>query len=305
MAFHAEYKIRPKGFLCIVPLLMIFLGSVPSWAGQPSTEGDHVAAERGQGVDAEADAFAPRIYDNSFLIEEGYNQEDGVIHHIQNFMYLQGRGWMYKLTDEWPVPTRKHQLSVTVPVIEHTSPDLGAGIGDVALNYRYQAILPKDESMAFAPRLTVIFPSGDYKKSYGYGAVGVQVGLPFSINIGKHFASNVSTSAIFTPGAKYANNVQQNAWDYYAGGNIIAILRPNFDMLVEVAYSNLDSIGDSLEHYREQTLLINPGLRGAINFKCGLQMVMGFAVPIGIGPSLGNYGPFFYLSFEHPLWKPK
>jgi hypothetical protein len=51
------------------------------------------------------------------------------------------------------------------------------------------------------------------------------------------------------------------------------------------------------------TLFLNPGIRWAYNFKNGLQIVPGIAVPIGIGPSAGEKGVFLYLSFEHPFRK--
>ena len=55
------------------------------------------------------------IQDNSFLIEEAYNQEDGVIQHISTFERLtNSRDWVYSQTDEWPVRTYKHQVSVTL-----------------------------------------------------------------------------------------------------------------------------------------------------------------------------------------------
>ena len=51
------------------------------------------------------------------------------------------------------------------------------------------------------------------------------------------------------------------------------------------------------------TFLLNPGIRWAYNFKNGLQIVPGIAMPIGIGPSAGEKGVFLYLSFEHPFRK--
>ena len=39
---------------------------------------------------------AKKIQDNSFLIEEAYNQEDGVVQHIQVFQYLKkSKDWQY------------------------------------------------------------------------------------------------------------------------------------------------------------------------------------------------------------------
>ncbi|HPS72404.1 MAG TPA: hypothetical protein PLM70_09135 [Bacteroidales bacterium] len=54
-----------------------------------------------------------RIEDNSFLLEEAYNQEAGVIQHISTFQYDLMRSWNYSFTQEWPVPNQKHQLSFT------------------------------------------------------------------------------------------------------------------------------------------------------------------------------------------------
>jgi hypothetical protein len=51
----------------------------------------------------------------------------------------------------------------------------------------------------------------------------------------------------------------------------------------------------------ENSLLLSPGVRWAYNFKNGLQIVPGVAMPLGIGPSAGEKGFLLYLSFEHPF----
>lgn len=85
-------------------------------------------------------AFSPPIQDNSFLIEEAYNQEDGVIQHISTFERLSNsRDWVYTQTDEWPVRSYRHQVSVTLAATHAGSfAGSGAGWGDAAFNYRYQ-----------------------------------------------------------------------------------------------------------------------------------------------------------------------
>lgn len=45
-----------------------------------------------------------KIQDNSFLIEEAYNQERGVVQHIQTFQIMKDDSWIYTFTQEWPVP---------------------------------------------------------------------------------------------------------------------------------------------------------------------------------------------------------
>jgi hypothetical protein len=56
---------------------------------------------------------------------------------------------------------------------------------------------------------------------------------------------------------------------------------------------------------RSHSLYLSPGVRWAHNFRSGLQIVPGLAVPIGIGPSRGEEALFLYLSFEHSFRSPE
>src|SRR5215470_585858 len=60
------------------------------------------------------------IQDNSFLVEEAYNQEFGVVQHISSFIRLwESKDWAYSFTQEWPVPgDARHQLSYTLVMTE-------------------------------------------------------------------------------------------------------------------------------------------------------------------------------------------
>ena len=109
-------------------------------------------------------AKTPGIQDNSFLVEEAYNQEFGVVQHISSFTRLwNSKDWVYSFTQEWPVPgDARHQLSYTLLMQESGAfPGSGPGIGDVTLNYRYQLVGNGSARLAFAPRLSVILPAGD------------------------------------------------------------------------------------------------------------------------------------------------
>ena len=45
----------------------------------------------------------PPIQDNSFLVEEAYNQERNVVQHISTFSRLwNSKDWSYSFTQEWP-----------------------------------------------------------------------------------------------------------------------------------------------------------------------------------------------------------
>src|SRR3954471_20480148 len=79
-----------------------------------------------------------QIQDNSFLVEEAYNQEHGVVQHIGTFSRSTGGDWNSTFTQEWPLGGIRHQLSYTIPIQQIE--ELGVGLGDVALNYRYQLV---------------------------------------------------------------------------------------------------------------------------------------------------------------------
>ena len=64
-----------------------------------------------------------------------------------------------------------------------------------------------------------------------------------------------------------------------------------------------ETLANSLAETPVRVFLISPGVRWAWNFRSGLQVVPGFAVPVGFGPSRGSRQVLLYLSFEHPFQK--
>src|SRR5882672_12210441 len=116
------------------------------------------------GQQTSAPAVEPGIQDNSFLVEEAYNQNFGVVQHISSFTrFWDSKDWVYTFTQEWPVPgDERHQFSYTL-ALQHAGafPGSGAGIGDVLLNYRYQLVGNGDTKLACSPRATLMFPTGE------------------------------------------------------------------------------------------------------------------------------------------------
>jgi hypothetical protein len=241
-----------------------------------------------------------KIRDNSFLLEEAYNQERGVVQHIQAFQYMKDRSWTYSFVQEWPVPKETHQLSYTIPVSHFHDGETETGIGDVLLNYRYQAILK--DPVALAPRLSLILPTGNHEKGLGNGAVGLQANLPLSVELSGKWVTHWNLGLTFVPEAKGANGGRKDTVGFNYGAGIVYLFSENLNLLVEaVGNSNETVEGEGLAE-REHSFFINPGLRFALNFASGLQIVPGIGLPIGIGPSSGEYGAFLYLSLEHPLF---
>ncbi len=247
----------------------------------------------------------PGIQDNSFLIEEAYNQEKGVVQHISAFTHFwPSRTWGYAFTQEWPFGKYpRHQLSYTIPVVSPGDPS--AGIGDVALNYRYQLVGSGSAKVAFAPRLSVLLPTGDFRRGRGSGSTGVQLNLPLSVVVNKKLVTHWNAGTTMVPSARSPAGDRAATYGYNLGQSFIWQVRPRFHAMLETVWVGSETVVAPGRTSRQHSLLINPGIRWAYNFPSGLQIVPGIAVPIGVGPSRGEKGIFLYLSFEHPLGKRK
>ncbi len=244
------------------------------------------------------------IQDNSFLLEEAYNQEDGVIQHINTFTRLRGGLWAYTFTQEWPVTGQRHQLSYTIPVQRASGANgFSTGLGDVAINYRYQLLGSGEAKVAISPRFSLLLPTGDSKKSLGAGAPGYQFNLPASVAISNRLVTHINAGATFTPRTKNAAGNRANTTGYNLGQSLIWLTSQNFNVMFEAAWNSSETVTGQKLKARGYSFLLNPGVRWAHNFKNGLQIVPGIAVPLGVGPSKGDRAIFFYLSFEHPLKK--
>ena len=251
---------------------------------------------------AAQDASAP-IQDNSFLIEEAYNQERGVVQHLQLFLWdWKSGGWAWSFTQEWPVPNQTHQLSFTAllsRVERHGGAD--SGLGDFALNYRYQLLGSGEARVAVAPRFSVFFPTGSYARSLGAGSVGIQVGVPASVVVSDRFVAHGNAGVLWTPQARDAQGNRAALVVPYAGASVVFLARPSWNVLLEALWVRTESVSGAHSVEAGETLLLSPGFRYAWNLRSGLQIVAGVGVPIGIGSSHGQYSMLFYLSFEHPF----
>jgi hypothetical protein len=248
----------------------------------------------------------PGIQDNSFLVEEAYNQNAGVVQHINSFTrFWESKDWVYTFTQEWPFPGKeRHQLSYTLPVIHaDEAPGSGAGIGDVLLNYRYQLVGSGDTKVAFAPRVSLILSTGDTVLLRGQGGTGVQTNLPLSVVLNNKWVSHWNAGATFVPHAQ--DNLGNRAFSsgFNFGQSFVWLAKPRFNALLETVYLASQQVTGADKTEWSRAMYLNPGIRWAYNFKNGLQFVPGIAMPIGIGPSAGERAVFLYLSFEHPFRK--
>lgn len=239
---------------------------------------------------SDSTASPPVVQDNSFLVEEAYNQEAGIVQHVSTLAAQRGsRDFEFAFAQEWPLFSIRHQLSFDMPIVRSRS---STGLGDIALNYRYQLLGDGDAKLAIAPRVSMLLPTGDWKRGRGNGAVGGEAAIAASVVASRLFAAHTNLGVAFTPRARNDSGAREDVHEYSLGQSIIFTGSSFIQPLVEAIYSD-GSFGEQL--------LISPGVRAAFNFSSGLQIVPGIAVPLGIGSSRGEKGVFVYLSFEHPF----
>jgi hypothetical protein len=257
------------------------------------------AAATGRAQDSTANAVEKppaKISDNSFLVEEAYNQEEGVVQHISNYRRARDGGWLFTFTQEWPAPSQRHQLSYTIPVA--SARDVGSGIGDVALNYRYQAIGKDEERVWFSPRLSLLVPTGSVAEGRGSGGPGLQVMLPVSVDVTDMLVTHWNAGATVTH-SRNPSGIRGATRGVNAAASAILLLTPNLNLMLETAWDRGELLGDDGTRATAEHFVILPGVRAAINLASGMQIVPGIGVPIGLGPSRGQRDLFLYFSVEH------
>jgi hypothetical protein len=204
-----------------------------------------------------------KIQDNSFLVEEAYNQEPRVVQHITVMTRDAQHRWTGTFTQEWPAGGLAHQLSYTLPI---------DGRSDALLNYRYQLIGSGETRVACSPRLSLIAGSRDDRH------FGVQALVPVSVVINEQFVTHWNAGATTEKG--------DTTWN--GGASVIYAARPSVHLMLENVWNSSD-----------RALVVSPGIRWAYDFKSGLQIVPGLAVPIDTKSH--EKAVLLYLSFEHPF----
>jgi hypothetical protein len=253
------------------------------------------------------------VEDNSFLVEEAYNQEPGVVQHVFTATYnndARRRGWDFTFTQEWPVFSQDHQLSYTVPWSHFIDgADRIYGLGDAMLNYRYQALEEDEQKPAFAPTFSLILPTGNRRRGTGNGVVGYEWGLPLSKKLAPRFAMHANFDVTYLPrvrarlnGSTGTLSPKRSLVSYKAGASGIFAVLPRFHLMLEWIGDFEEDIDDRGKTVREFKPVIAPGFRAAVIDEEKLQIVVGAAIPIGLNRKADNHGAFVYLSIEHGFY---
>lgn len=241
---------------------------------------------------------AAGIQDNSFLVEEAYNQEPGVVQHINGLLRTRD-GWFYTFVQEWPIGSQDHQFSYAVPH-SWTRSDAGErvqGVGDIFINYRPQIWRESATLPAYTQRFSLVVPTGSRSKGLGEGSVGFQTNAAFSKIVTDRVTLNANAG--FTT---FFNVDGRQPTSFSVRGSAIYAVNRDFNVLLESVTEWNQTVNDTREIEREFVFTVSPGFRYALNYPQlnDLQVVFGAAAPMAFRPDKPTeYGLFLYLSFEH------
>jgi DtxR family Mn-dependent transcriptional regulator len=237
------------------------------------------------------------IADNSFLVEEAFNQETGVFQNIFG-MVRTDETWSPAFTQEWPVGSQTHQLSYTLSWYSWRG---DSGFGNTLINYRYQATVEGPGRPAFSPRVSLILPTGEIERDFGLDSPGLEFNLPFSKQMGDiywHWNAGLTwLPGVDSPASAMDDRVSLER-PFLAGSGIYRV-RPMFHAMLESVWES-DESPDVNGTSRVSFFTLSPGARGGWNLG-DHQLILGFAVPITWGASRTDKAAFFYCSYELPF----
>jgi hypothetical protein len=251
------------------------------------------------------------IMDNSFFIEEAYNQEEGIVQHIFNGVYGRERferggrkTFDASFTQEWPVFSQTHQFSYTVPYSFIWDNGREAdGVDDVLLNYRYQVYLDTNSLTGFSPRMSLVLPTGARRGEFGNGTLGYQWNLPFSTTFRDRWFWHLNAGLTYLPNVR--TEPHHNLLSYNLGTSVIYCVNDRFNLMCEWVGNWNQAVTENGRLERSLSSVISPGVRYAFNPKDETQIVVGLGLPFGVTRSAPDIGAFLYFSYEHRMFGKK
>lgn len=250
--------------------------------------------------------------DNSFLVEEAYNQDRGEVQHTLNAVYssdFQRRGWSFNFEQEWWLFTEDHQVAFSIPFSHlREEGERQSGVGDVQIEYRYQLTEEGPNIPAVAPQFSLILPTGNRDKGTGNGVVGYEWSIAASKKVASRLALHANLGLTYLPKVRVPLDDNQrlspkrSLVSYDVGASVVFAPSSNIHMLLEWVGEFEEKINDQGKKERDFKAILSPGIRAAVVNKDGLQTVVGVGIPIGVTGAADNYGVFLYFSVEHKLF---
>lgn len=253
-------------------------------------------------------SYSDVLPDDSYLVELASNIEAGHLHTIAACTRYRrpSKDLMCGFTQEFAVKDGKYMFSYTAPVSSLDSHRI-VGLGDVALNFRYQ--MTGDENWAvISPRFSLLIPTGNKDQGLGTGATGMQFNLPVTKRLSESFLGSFNAGVTFLPKVKGEDSagkiVRRNLTSYNLGGSLVWVARKHINPLIEYVANFAGEINEEGRIARHTEHIISPGIGLAWESK-HIKISPGMAVPVSFSQGAIRTGLFFYLAFEHPLKRHK
>jgi hypothetical protein len=237
------------------------------------------------------------LQSNDFLVDTAYLQEENELQHTFTFSRTNHSNWSAVFNEEIPLGSEKHQLSFSLPAqFVGNGPDRHKGFGDARLEYNYGLIGDSASRLTISPGIGISLPVGSSRKELGAGLI---FKLPVGVMLTSRFGSNSSAELTYTRSAKNGEGQRADTVGYEIGQSFVWFAKPKLNFLVETVWERSQEVIGHRSVKNEHEFLVSPGVRWAWVFKRGLIVSPGVAAPIGVGPSRGERGIFFYIAFEH------
>lgn len=246
------------------------------------------------------------------MLEEAYNQDRGEVQLTWNAVYSNDRnrrGWSFNIEAESWLFTEDHQVAFSIPFFHlREEGERRRGVGDIAIEYRYQLTEEGPGIPAIAPGFGLILPTGNRSKGTGDGVVGYEWSVAVSKKVASHLAFHANLGLTYLPKVRVPLDNDQrlspkrSLISYDVGASAVFALSSDIQMLLEWVGEFEEEINEKGNKEREFKAILSPGIRAALINKDDLQTVVGLGVPIGVTGPANNYGVFLYLSIEHRLF---
>lgn len=245
-------------------------------------------------------SFAEPIEDNSFLVEEAYNQDPGVVQFINVYQKSnKTKDWSYVFINELPILSRAHQFSYEIPYSYLESTDK-TGLGDIKLNYRYEFF--GNDTFTTTGRLSYVTTTGKFEDGLGAGVNTYEASLITSVKINEQWVQHWNVGVAHTPKAKLATGETADNNRFFWNLSNVYLITDAFNFMLEFASSQKEAtIGQGKTEWSSQ-FIVSPSLRHG--FDVGdWQFVPGIAMPSTVGANPGTENQtLVYLSIEGKIW---
>ena len=242
------------------------------------------------------------VVDNSFLLEEAYQQPSGTYQFIQTYQtaFKKGSGYDYGFALEAPITDLVHQFSFSGT--RSRSEDVSHGsMSDITINYRYQPY--NRDGKLVTERFGLILPTGRVDQGSGRGVLGFEFMQAATIIFSERWANHWNLGVSLFPRAKFSDTQKRTTLtEVKAGTSWVYFLQDDINLMMELFLETEQTLNEDNEQETEMSVTLSPGIRFGKSYDWKeMEVVPGFGFPVQFAESNTDVGMILYLSFEPKL----